>query len=119
MIWHFCSVSHPVSSPPDAATTRSLFAQSCDRQLPPGGIHPDCGILNETSMLVRHELFCALAPWVDDLSASHAECFAYFDSLPLAPWDAQSLATPEVSQPSAPSLKKSAGMFRSMPSCPA
>lgn len=106
MISHFCSMSHGECT---------WICQQVDAAEDPGLMSPDFGILNETSMLVRHELICALAPWVGDLSVNDAACFAYFDSLPSPPWDVDSLGTSSESSTSQPTLARSA--FSS--SCPA
>jgi len=121
MIWHFCVLPHSDTPQPDKSAPEPVSFSAPT----PGGAKelvgngntcgslsptvPDCGILNESSMLVRHELISAFAPWVHDLTANHATSFAYFDSLPSPPWDADSLAVP-VPLPSP--------VLRSTPSCP-
>lgn len=73
---------------------------------------PICGILVETSMLVRYELLCALTPWVGELSTHQAARFASFDALPAPPWGAGAAGeTNSVTPPPSPTI-------RAAPSCP-
>jgi len=78
---------------------------------------PTCGILLETSMLVRYELLCALAPWIGNLAINHVAPFACFNSLPAPPWGTDSEDSSSLAG-GLSSAEEKRMLVHSAPSCP-